>query len=153
MDDAQNTALAGSSDNDNIAKSAYSKIDKNSIKLVASLSNRLPARGETDVKDEYIADLRKDKLIKAKLGSNWEKANPEEVVKAAMDIVMDKNTNVSKLSGNFTKFILKQGQLAQSIYSKAQSGLSTKQIVDKYKGIYSEKEIAAILQDNENAFR
>ena len=147
VDDAQNTALAGSSDNDNIAKSAYSKIDKNSIKLVASLSNRLPARGETDVKDEYIADLRKDKLIKAKLGSNWEKANPEEVVKAAMDIVMDKNTNVSKLSGNFTKFILKQGQLAQSIYSKAQSGLSTKQIVDKYKGIYSEKEIAAILQD------
>ena len=38
VDDAQNTALAGSSDNDNIAKSAYTKIDKNSITLISNLS-------------------------------------------------------------------------------------------------------------------
>ena len=147
VNDAQNTALAGSADNDNIAKGAYGKIDKNSVKLISDLSTRLPARSETDVKDEYINDLRKDKLIKAKLGPKWEKAKPEEVVRAAMEIVSDKTTDVSKLSGNFTKFILKQGQLSQSIYSKAQAGLSVKDIAKKFNGIYTEKEISAILQD------
>ena len=59
---AQDVAMAGSADNDNIAKSGYSEIKD--VALVTSLAGRLPSRGETDVKDEYYASLKKDKAIK-----------------------------------------------------------------------------------------
>ena len=151
VSDAQLRALQGSADNDNIAKSAYNEIPEEDVDLVASLANRLPARGQTDVKDEYYTDLKKDKAIqswyKKKYGDKWEAkwkaAKPKEIIGVAMEIA--KNTeDISKLSGNFTKFMVKQGQLAQSIFEKAQT-MTPKQISDSFKGIYSEKEIKAIL--------
>jgi hypothetical protein len=142
---AQVVAMQGAADIDNVAKSAYSDIDENGLKLMASLSNRLPARSESDVKGEYLTDLKNDKLIKKALGDRYNKATPEEIIAAAMKIVNDPNTDVSKLSGNFTKFIIKQGQLAQSIFSKAQSGMDAATISAKMRGIYTEKEIKAIL--------
>ena len=142
---AQVVAMQGAADIDNVAKSAYSDIDESGLKLMASLSNRLPARSESDVKGEYLTDLKNDKLIKKALGSRYDKATPEEIIGAAMKIVNDPNTDVSKLSGHFTKFIIKQGQLAQSIFSKAQSGMDAATISAKMRGIYSEKEIKAIL--------
>ena len=152
VDKAQTAAMAGSADNDNIAKSTYTEIPKEDVDLVASLSNRLPARGQTDVKDEYYNDLRDDSIIKKhyknKYGDKWEakwkSAKPNEIIGVAMEIA--KNTDdISKLSGNFTKFVLKQGQLAQSIFAKAQSGMNVKQISENFNGIYSPKEIQAIL--------
>ena len=149
---AQDVAMAGAADNDNIAKSGYSEIKD--VVLITSLAGRLPARGEMDVKDEYYASLKKDKAIKdwykkehgAKWEAKWNAAKPQEIIGLAMKIASDKNTDISELSGNFTKFALKQGQLAQSIFSKAQSGLNSKQISDKFNGIYSPKEIDAILK-------
>jgi hypothetical protein len=149
---AQDVAMAGSADNDNIAKSGYSEIKD--VALVTSLAGRLPSRGETDVKDEYYTSLKNDKTIKdwykKQYGDTWEAkfkvAKPQEIIGLAMKIASDKNTDISKLSGNFTKFILKQGQLAQSIFVKAQSGMNAKQISEKFNGIYSPKEIEAILK-------
>ena len=149
---AQDVAMAGSADNDNIAKSGYSEIKD--VALVTSLAGRLPSRGETDVKDEYYTSLKKDKAIKdwykkeygAKWEAKWNAAKPQEVIGLAMKIASDKNTDISNLSGNFTKFILKQGQLAQSIFVKAQSGMNAKQISEKFNRIYSPKEIEAILK-------
>lgn len=149
---AQDVAMAGSADNDNIAKSGYSEIKD--VALVTSLAGRLPSRGETDVKDEYYNSLKNDKTIKdwykKQYGDKWEAkfkaAKPQEIIGLAMKIASDKNTDISKLSGNFTKFILKQGQLAQSIFVKAQSGMNAKQISEKFNGIYSPKEIEAILK-------
>jgi hypothetical protein len=151
---AQNVAVAGSADNDNIAKSAYSELKD--VDLLVALSNRLPARSETDVKDEYYNDLKNDKLIKdwykKQYGDKWEakynSAKPSEIVGLAVKIASDKNTDISKLSGNFTKFILKQGQLAQSIYAKAAAGMSAKEISEKMGGKYSPKEIEAILKSS-----
>lgn len=149
---AQNVAVAGSADNDNIAKSAYTELKD--VNLIVALSNRLPARSETDVKDEYYVDLKNDKLIKdwykKQYADKWEAkykaAKPSEVIGVAMDIA--KKTDISNLSGNFTKFILKQGQLAQSIYSKAAAGMNAKQISEKMGGKYSPKEIEAILKSS-----
>ncbi len=154
IEKAQNVALAGSADNDNIAKSGYSEIKD--VALVTSLAGRLPSRNETDVKDEYYTSLKNDKVIKdwykKEYGDKWEAkykaAKPQEVIGLAMKIASDKNTDISKLSGNFTKFILKQGQLAQSIFAKAESGMNAKQISEKFKGIYSPKEIDAILKSS-----
>ncbi len=153
VSDAQLRALQGSADNDNIAKSAYNEIPEEDVDLVASLANRLPARGQTDVKDEYYTDLKKDKAIQAwykqkygkdKWEAKWKNAKPKEIIGVAMEIA--KNTeDISKLSGNFTKFMVKQGQLAQSIFEKAAANMTPKQISDSFKGIYSEKEIKAIL--------
>jgi hypothetical protein len=149
---AQTVALQGSSDNDNIAKSAYSEIKD--VELITALSNRLPARSETDVKDEYYNDLKNDSIIKKwykqNHGDKWEsvysKAKPSEIIGVAMKIATDKNTDISKLSGNFTKFILKQGQLAQSIFSKSEAGMDAKSIAKKMGDKYSVKEIDAILK-------
>lgn len=149
---AQDVAIKGSADNDNIAKSAYSEVKD--VDLVVTLANRLPARSETDVKDEYYADLKNDKMIKdwykKQYGEKWEaayaKAKPDEVIGVAMKIATDKNMDISKLSGNFTKFILKEGQLAQSILSKAEAGMSVADIVKKMGGKYSAKEIEAIIK-------
>jgi hypothetical protein len=155
VDKAQTTAMAGSADNDNIAKSTYTEIPEEDVNLIASLSNRLPARGQTDVKDEYYKDLKDDSIIKKyykkKYGDKWEaklkSAKPNEIIGVAMEIA--KNTDdISKLSGNFTKFVLKQGQLAQSIFAKAQSGMNAKQISENFNGIYSSKEIQAILNND-----
>ena len=155
VDKAQTTAMAGSADNDNIAKSTYTEIPEEDINLIASLSNRLPARGQTDVKDEYYNDLKDDSIIKKyykkQYGDKWEaklkSAKPNEVIGVAMEIA--KNTDdISKLSGNFTKFVLKQGQLAQSIFAKSQSGMNVKQISESFNGIYSPKEIQAILNND-----
>ena len=139
---AQDVAMAGSADNDNIAKSGYSEIKD--VALVTSLAGRLPSRGETDVKDEYYNSLKNDKTIKdwykKQYGDTWEAkfkaAKPQEIIGLAMKIASDKNTDISKLSGNFTKFILKQGQLAQSIFAKAQT-MNAKQISESFNGIYS----------------
>ncbi len=155
VDKAQTTAMAGSADNDNIAKSTYTEIPEEDINLIASLSNRLPARGQTDVKDEYYKDLKDDSIIKKyykkQYGDKWEaklkSAKPNEIIGVAMEIA--KNTDdISKLSGNFTKFVLKQGQLAQSIFAKSQSGMNAKQISESFNGIYSPKEIQAILNND-----
>lgn len=155
VDKAQTTAMAGSADNDNIAKSTYTEIPEEDINLIASLSNRLPARGQTDVKDEYYNDLKDDSIIKkyykTQYGDKWEaklkSAKPNEIIGVAMEIA--KNTDdISKLSGNFTKFVLKQGQLAQSIFAKSQSGMNAKQISESFNGIYSPKEIQAILNND-----
>lgn len=148
---AQDTAMKGSADNDNIAKSAYSEIKD--INLITILSNRLPARSETDVKDEYYTDLKNDSIVKkwykTKYGNNWQdiykNSSPSEVIGVVMKIATDSNMDVSQLSGNFTKFILKHGQLAQSILSKAESGMSINDIVKKMGGKYSEKEIKSII--------
>lgn len=149
---AQDTAMKGSADNDNIAKSAYSEIKD--VELITALSNRLPARSETDVKDEYYNDLKNDSVIKKwykethgdKWDSVYSKAKPDEIIGLAMKIATDKNTDISKLSGNFTKFILKQGQLAQSVLSKAQTGMDAKAIAKKMGDKYSVKEIEAIIK-------
>ncbi|MEY4332483.1 MAG: hypothetical protein RLZZ196_1221 [Bacteroidota bacterium] len=149
---AQNVAVAGSADNDNIAKSAYSEIKD--VDLVVAMAGRLPARSETDVKDEYYVDLKNDKIIKdwykKTHGDKWEAkynaAKPAEIIGLAIKIASDKNTDISKLSGNFTKFLLKEGQLAQSIYAKAAAGMDAKTISQKMGGKYSPKEIEAILK-------
>ena len=151
---AQEDALAGSADNDNIAKRGYTDVDDTN--LLASISNRLPARSQTDVKDEYYVDLKNDKTIKDtykkqygdKWEAKWNAAKPKEIIDLAVKIASDKNTDISKLSGNFTKFILKNGQLAQSVFSKQESGLNAKQISDSFNGIYSPKEIQAILDSD-----
>ena len=154
VDKAQSIAMAGSADNDNIAKGAWNDLEDTD--LIASLANRLPARGQTDVKDEYYTDLKKDKAIqswyKKKYGKDkWEakfnSAKPTEVIGVAMQIAGEVD-DISKLSGNFTKFLIKQGQLAQSIFAKQESGMNAKQISESFKGIYSPKEIQAILDSN-----
>ncbi len=148
--EAQTTAMAGSADNDNIAKSAWNNIED--VNLITSLANRLPARSQTDVKDEYYTDLKNDKMVKDwykkqypdKWEAKYKSAKPSEIMGVAMQIA-EKQDDISKLSGNFTKFLLKQGQLAQSIYAKADSGMNAKQISESFKGIYSSNEIKAIL--------
>lgn len=151
---AQSVAMAGSADNDNIAKSAWYDIED--VNLITSLANRLPARSQTDVKDEYYTDLKKDKAIKDwykkqygkdKWEAKWNAAKPSEIMGVAIQIA-ETQDDISKLSGNFTKFLLKQGQLAQSIYAKAESGMNAKQISESFKGIYSPKEIQAILESD-----
>ena len=150
VDKAQTTAMAGSADNDNIAKGAWNEIED--VNLITSLANRLPARGQTDVKDEYYTDLKGDKFVKdwykKKYGKDkweekWNAAKPNEIIGVVMQIA-EAQDDISKLSGNFTKFLLKQGQLAQSIFAKAQT-MNAKQISESFNGIYSPKEIQAIL--------
>ncbi len=148
---AQSVAMAGSADNDNIAKGAWNEVED--VNLITSLAGRLPARGQTDVKDEYYTDLKGDKLVKDwykkkygkdKWEAKWKAAKPNEVIGVVMQIA-EAQDDISKLSGNFTKFMLKQGQLAQSVFAKAQSGMNAKQISQSFNGIYSPKEIQAIL--------
>ena len=150
---AQEFAMAASADNDNIAKSGYSEIAKNDVAIVSALSNRLPARSDTDVKDEYLKNLQNDGLIKKyykqKYADKAEEmranARPEEIIGIAMEIASN-TKDISSLSGNFTKFILKEGQLAQSIYAKAKSGMISVEISERLNGIYSSEEIDAILK-------
>jgi len=151
VDKAQTTAMAGSADNDNIAKGAWNEIED--VNLITSLANRLPARGQTDVKDEYYTDLKGDKMVKDwykkkygkdKWEAKWNAAKPNEIIGVVMQIA-EAQDDISKLSGNFTKFLLKQGQLAQSVFAKAQSGMDAKQISQSFNGIYSPKEIQAII--------
>jgi len=90
---AQSVAMAGSADNDNIAKGAWNEVED--VNLITSLAGRLPARGQTDVKDEYYTDLKGDKFVK-----DW---------------------------------------------YKKKYGKNAKQISQSFNGIYSPKEIQAIL--------
>jgi len=162
VDTAQRKALQESADNDNIVKGVYSEIGEDDIELLSKTAVRLPSRSQSDLKDEYYSDLKNDKLIKEwyrktycakepnpkkfcpKAISAWKKAKPNEIVGLAINIANEIG-DLSKLSGNFTKFLVKQGQLAQSIFDKAEKNKSPKEIAKDLGGKYSVKEIEAIL--------
>lgn len=161
---AEQKAQKGAEDMNAIAMAGYDEINKNDVKSIAYIGQRLSGRGniksEDDATDEYLTALGGDKLIKNKIKEEILKKNPnaskeqiqkaqnnitpEQTVQYALEIWNDQNVDKSTLSGNYSKFILKIGTLAQSIYDKSKS-MSPKEISQSMGGVYTPKDIENIL--------
>ena len=147
-----------------IAMAGYDEIKKNDIKSLAYIGQRLPGRSDIKGKDtastKYIDALSGDQKIKNKIKEDVLKKNPdatkeqiqaaqnnitpEQTVQYALEIWNDPKTDKSKLSGNYSQFIIKIGTLSQSIYEKSQS-MTPKEISQSMGGVYSPKDIENIL--------
>ena len=146
--DAQSVAVSAVENIDAIAVGAYGKLD--SVQLIGALATRLPRKSQTDVSREYFESLRNDRAIKAyfkAMGKNAEEMGDEEVIVAAKELVEKANGDLSGFSGNFSKFIIKLGQLSQSVYEKAKADKSPEEISKMFNGAYSPEEISEILND------
>jgi hypothetical protein len=161
---AEQKAQKGAEDMNAIAMAGYDEINKNDIKSIAYIGQRLSGRGniksEDDATDEYLTALGNDKLIKNKIKDAILKKNPnatkeqiqeaqsnitpEQTVQYALEIWNDPNVDKSTLSGNYSKFILKIGTLSQSIYDKSKS-MTPEEISESMGGVYTPKDIQNIL--------
>jgi len=161
---AEQKAQKGAEDMNAIALAGFDEINKNDIKSIAYIGQRLSGRGniksEDDSTDEYLTALGNDKLIKNKIKEAILKKNPkatkeqiqaaqnnitpEQTVQYALEIWNDPNVDKSTLSGNYSKFILKIGTLSQSIYDKSKS-MTPKEISQSMGGVYTPKDIENIL--------
>jgi len=161
---AEQKAQKGAEDMNAIAMAGYDEINKNDIKSIAYIGQRLSGRGniksEDDATDEYLTALSGDKYIKNKIKEAILKKNPdatkeqiqkaqnnitpEQTVQYALEIWNDPKIDKSTLSGNYSKFILKIGTLSQSIYEKSKS-MTPKQISASMGGVYTPKDIENIL--------
>jgi hypothetical protein len=161
---AEQKAQKGAEDMNAIALGGFDEINKNDIKSIAYIGQRLSGRGniksEDDATDEYLTALSGDKYIKEKIKQAVLKKNPkatkeqiqeaqnnitpEQTVQYALEVWNDPNIDKSKLPGNYSKFILKIGTLSQSIYDKSKS-MTPKEISESMGGVYTPKDIENIL--------
>lgn len=151
---AQNRALAAVVDIDAIATNAWTQLTPEDIKLIASIADRLPSKSQSDVKPKYLDALRGDRDFRSFLDSKSKK--PEErsidadslptrelLKMATMYAGEIMQGDSSELSAHFSKFIIKVGQLTQSIFDK--KGWSPDKIAAALGNNYSVSEIEQIL--------
>ena len=161
---AEQKAQKGAEDMNAIALGGFDDMNKNDVKSIAYIGQRLPGRAniksKDDASDEYLTALSGDKYIKNKIKEQVLKKNPnatkeqilkaqnsitpEQTVQYALEIWNDPKIDKSTLSGNYSKFILKIGTLSQSIYEKSKT-MTPKEISQSMGGVYTPKDIENIL--------
>ncbi len=161
---AEQKAQKGAEDVNAIAMEGWNTLNKNDIKSLAYIGQRLSGRGNIKSKDdataEYLNALSGDKYVKNKIKEALLKKNPnatkqqiqsaqnnitpEQTIQYTLEIWNDKNIDRSTLSGNYSKFILKIGTLSQSIYDKSQT-MTPEDISKSMGGVYTPQDIKNIL--------
>ena len=150
--DAQQVAVSAVQNIDAIAVAAYNELDAESVPLIASLASRLPRKSQTDVSRDYFESLKNDRIMKKHFKSNGinpDDLSDEDIIVTAMELVEQSGGKLETFSGNFSKFVIKLGQLSRSVYDKAEAGKSPEEISKMFNGIYTPEEITEILNDPE----
>lgn len=144
--DAETEGIAATRDMNAIVVKRIADLTPDTISLMASLATRLPARSQTDASAKYIKLLANSIHIRnaAKSDPSIDLSNPEHVIYTAIQFA-DKMPN--DLLNHFSRFLLKVGQLANSVISKKEAGKSPAEISSILEGIYSPEEVASMLED------